>query len=309
MLARAMGLITGDAKGEPVTCFSAPLLSMENTEMLLVSRLATNSKVPEVSIATYEGLVPGKTENGEPLNAVSVPELSKENAETSFEPWLAVKRKFPVGCTRTLTGVIPVASCAPTAESWPVLPMLNAATVLVTESATNRNLPVESMAIATGLVPAAIVDAGGFCKHPGPVGQRATTGVEDPAELNMYVAIEPVPASVMATNSMLPVVASALGAPAVGSGQGTIWFGVQLSGGGGNCLTSVNVPPTWSMRNPEMLFDPLLATNTKKPLPSMAMAAGFTPVGTGVETGAVPLVDEKVAIVRMPVDRASTYCE
>lgn len=90
MLARAMGLITGETKGEPVTGFSAPLLSMENTEMLLVSRLATNKKLPEVSVATYEGLVPGKTETGELLNAASAPELSKENAETLFEPWLAV---------------------------------------------------------------------------------------------------------------------------------------------------------------------------------------------------------------------------
>ncbi len=54
MLARAMGLFTGELKGEPVTCFSAPLLSMENTEMLVESRLATNRKLPAVSVATYE---------------------------------------------------------------------------------------------------------------------------------------------------------------------------------------------------------------------------------------------------------------
>ena len=49
--------------------------------------------------------------------------------------------------------------------------MLNSVTVLFVESATNRNLPLESRAIATGFAPAATVDAGGLCKHPGPPGQ------------------------------------------------------------------------------------------------------------------------------------------
>lgn len=84
MLARATGLVTTEGNGEPFTPFSAPLLSMENTEMVLESRLATNRKLPPVSVVTDDGPVPAAT--GEPLNGVSAPELLMEKAETLFEP-------------------------------------------------------------------------------------------------------------------------------------------------------------------------------------------------------------------------------
>jgi len=51
-VARAAGLLTTEAKGEPVTSFSAPLLSTVNTEMLLESRLATYRRLPEASVVT-----------------------------------------------------------------------------------------------------------------------------------------------------------------------------------------------------------------------------------------------------------------
>jgi len=92
MLAKATGLMTGELKGELVTCVSVPPLPIENTEILLESRSATKRKFPEPSTSTYDGPVPGITEKGEPLTAVN-PELPKENAETLFEPWLAVKTK------------------------------------------------------------------------------------------------------------------------------------------------------------------------------------------------------------------------
>ena len=98
------------------------------------------------------------------------------------------------------------------------------------------------------------------------------------------------------------------------SGQMLNWFGVQV--GAGSCLTSVKVPPIESMVKAERLggfwgvgeFDPRLATNTKVPVLSMAMAEGFRPVGTGVDGKGVPVVEEKDATVRLP-DFSLTYWE
>ena len=195
---------TPEGNGDPVTAFRAPFESMENTEMLLVPPLATKRKLPPASVVTYEGPVPGATDTGKPLNGASAPELSMEKAETSFEARFAVYRNFPPGCTRTLTGVVPVGTAEPTAVSCPEAAILKAATVFATGSVTNRNLPLESMAIADGLPPIARVNAGGDARVP--------------VESKVYVDTTPAPALV--TNSIFPVVASALGPAAVGRGQG-----------------------------------------------------------------------------------------
>ena len=57
------------------------------------------------------------------------------------------------------------------------------------------------------------------------------------------------------------------------------------------------------------LFDPWLATNTKLPVLSMAMAVGFAPVGAGTEGGVVPLLAGRVATARAPERAFSVYCE
>ena len=51
MLASTKGWFTAWLP-EPVTGFGAPLLSMENTETLLEPLLATNRKLPALSVAT-----------------------------------------------------------------------------------------------------------------------------------------------------------------------------------------------------------------------------------------------------------------
>jgi hypothetical protein len=129
----------------------------------------------------------------------------------------------------------------------------------------------------------------------------------------VYVETEPTPAVEMATKSMFPVVASPVGdAGAMDSGQDPPVFGVQafgMGGAAGGYLTSVNVPPIWSIMKSEMLSDPWLATNTYVPLLSTTMPEGLFPVSTGEEGGLVPLVEENVATARAPDFEFSTYCE
>jgi len=264
MLASATGLITMEGDNVPGS-FNAPLLSMENAEMVLFAvllglPLATNRKPPELSVATYEGQAPAA--NGEPFSGVRAPELSMENAETlpptqltppTVEPWLAVYRNFPEGWTHTFSGVGPVEMGAPTGASCPELPILTAATVLALESARNRNLALESMAIDDGFKPTGVVDAAGVFRIPVVVSK-------------VYVKTEPAPVVEVATNNMFPVVASPVGdAGAMDSGQDPAVFGMQafgMGGAAGGYLTSVSVPPIWSIMNSEMLSDPWLATNT-----------------------------------------------
>ena len=115
------------------------------------------------------------------------------------------------------------------------------------------------MAIADGFKPTAVVNAAGVVRTP-------------VVESKVYVDTEPGPAVDVATNSILPLVASAVGdAGAIDRGQGTGLLRTQLGGmgPGAGCLISVNVPfpqtpehPIWSMMNTEMLSDPWLATNT-----------------------------------------------
>lgn len=127
--------------------------------------------------------------------------------------------------------MVPVGTGEPTAVSCPELAILKAATVFATGSVTNRNVPLESMAIAD---PATVV---------------VTTFVpsKSPLELNGYADTKPAPELI--TNRVVPVIASAVGPAAVDSGQVTGLGGVvtQLDGigvgEGGGCLTSVNAPP------------------------------------------------------------------
>jgi hypothetical protein len=150
--AMLLGLLPA-VKGEPATGVSAPLVVlMVKTETLAEPPLATFRNLPEGSTATAR--VPLPAAKGEPVTRVRAPLAALMVKALTEPPPVATYTNFPEGSTVTAKAPDELKGEPAIAVSAPLVAlMVKARTLLLSSSATYKNLPVGSTAAQVRMSP------------------------------------------------------------------------------------------------------------------------------------------------------------